>query len=221
MENGFDWIEFDVKKTRDGALVVFHDERVDPLLDGKGPVESFSLQELRSLRYADGQRIQTLDEFFAQVGKRVKPMLEIKSRNSSALVVDAVRRHGYGPEDLLIQSFDRTDIMACHSLAPDLMYGLCLGGLGRWPLFRKAGAEYFLHARIGMLPVTWLNIDGPFVYDEFVDAARRRGLRIILGAQSPEKYFGKLERWGVEIVNADDGVAIREMLGKKRDGPES
>ena len=212
---GLAYIERDVKKTRDGRIVVFHDERIDALLDGAGPVEGFSLEELRRFRYRDGQGIQTLEEFFEQVGKRARPMLEIKSRNSSRLVMELVRRYGYGPGDILIQSFDRRDIEECHALDPRLPYGLCLGGLGKWPLFRKAGAELFIGFRIGKLPVEWLNIDGPFIYDEFVDAARRRGLRIILGADNPERYFDKLDRWGVEIINADDGAAIRGMLEKR------
>jgi len=212
MEKGFDYIEFDVKKTRDGRLVVFHDERIDPLLDGTGPMETYSLDELQRFRYADGQRIQTLEEFFEQVGKRIKPMLEIKSRGCSALVVDLVHRFGYGPQDILIQSFDRGDIAACHALDPSLTYGLCIGGLGKFPVFRTFLAGLFLRLKVGDAPVTWLNLDGPFIYDEFIDAARRRGLRIILGAKNPESYLDKLDRWGVEIINADDGVALRATL---------
>ncbi len=221
MENGLDYIEFDVKKTRDRRLVVFHDERIEPLLDGTGPVESFSLEELRQFRYADGQGIQTLDEFFEQVGKqpgkqpgkRTKPMLEIKSRGCSSLVIDLVHQYGYGPLDILIQSFDRGDIAACHALDPSLTYGLCIGSLGKFPICRKLLAGLFLRLRVGNAPVAWLNLDGPFIYDEFIDAARKRGLHIILGAKNPENYLDKLDRWGVEIINADDGVALRAALG--------
>ena len=224
MENGFDYIEFDVKKTRDRRLVVFHDERIEPLLDGTGPVESFTLEELRGFHYADGQGIQTLEEFFDQVGapegaqkdaqvkKSIKPMLEIKSRGCSDLVIDLVHRYGYGPQDILIQSFDRGDITACHELDPSLTYGLCIGGLGKFSVCRRFLAALFLRLRVGNAPVTWLNLDGPFIYDEFIDAARRRGLRIILGAKNPENYLDKLDRWGVEVINADDGVALRVAL---------
>jgi glycerophosphoryl diester phosphodiesterase len=181
-------------------------------LDGTGPVESFSLDELRQFRYADGQGIQTLEEFFEQVGKRIKPMLEIKSRGCSGLVIDLVHRYGYGPKDILIQSFDRGDIAACHALDPSLTYGLCIGGLGKFPVCRHFLAALFLRLRVGNAPVTWLNLDGPFIYDEFIDVAHRRGLHIILGAKNPENYLDKLDRWGVEIINADDGVALRAAL---------
>ena len=35
---GADWLEFDVQRTRDGVLVVFHDESVERTTDGSGKV---------------------------------------------------------------------------------------------------------------------------------------------------------------------------------------
>ncbi|WP_254591337.1 glycerophosphodiester phosphodiesterase [Methanocella conradii] len=38
MQIGVDWIEFDVRRSRDGVLVVIHDETVDRTTDGSGRV---------------------------------------------------------------------------------------------------------------------------------------------------------------------------------------
>lgn len=46
---GADALEIDVHVTRDGRLVVIHDERVDRTTDGRGPVESFTLASLEAL----------------------------------------------------------------------------------------------------------------------------------------------------------------------------
>jgi glycerophosphoryl diester phosphodiesterase len=131
MKNNFDYIEFDVKKTRDGRIVVFHDEKIDGLLDGTGRLEDFSLEELRRLRYRDGQTIQTLEELFEQIKKKVRPMLEIKSRNISRNVIDIVQRHGFASDEILIQSFDPRDIHECWKIDPQFDYGLCMQQLGK------------------------------------------------------------------------------------------
>lgn len=47
---GADGIELDVFLTRDEQLVVFHDERLDDLSNGYGPVASYRLDELQSVR---------------------------------------------------------------------------------------------------------------------------------------------------------------------------
>lgn len=73
---GIDGVEFDVQRTKDGHLIVFHDENVERVTDGTGMVEDLTLDELKRLdvgrkfdeRFA-GERIPTLDEAFAFLKK--------------------------------------------------------------------------------------------------------------------------------------------------------
>ncbi len=46
---GCDAIETDLRLTRDGALVVFHDERVDRTTNGRGPLAGLTVRELQQL----------------------------------------------------------------------------------------------------------------------------------------------------------------------------
>ncbi|HBP90564.1 MAG TPA: hypothetical protein DD706_23080, partial [Nitrospiraceae bacterium] len=46
---GVDMVEFDVRRTADGALVLLHDDLVDRTTNGKGTVENLSLSVLREL----------------------------------------------------------------------------------------------------------------------------------------------------------------------------
>src|SRR5207302_6350972 len=62
LELGADWIELDVHLSRDGALIVIHDETLDRTTNGHGLVRDHSLSELKALDAGDGQRIPTLDE---------------------------------------------------------------------------------------------------------------------------------------------------------------
>mgnify|MGYP000204743358 CR=1 FL=1 len=59
---GVDWVEFDVHTTRDGALIVIHDDTVDRVTRVTGAVSDMTFAELRELRLADGTRIPTVDE---------------------------------------------------------------------------------------------------------------------------------------------------------------
>ena len=49
LEQGADGIELDVQMTKDGELVVIHDERVDRTTEGIGYVKDFTLAELKKL----------------------------------------------------------------------------------------------------------------------------------------------------------------------------
>ena len=49
LSGGADGIELDVRLTRDGKLVVFHDWSLGRTSDGHGPVNHYTMNELESL----------------------------------------------------------------------------------------------------------------------------------------------------------------------------
>jgi glycerophosphoryl diester phosphodiesterase len=66
---GANGIETDVQKTKDGVLVLFHDDTVDRVTDGKGRLCDYTFEELRKLKVYGScttgfyDRIITLREF--------------------------------------------------------------------------------------------------------------------------------------------------------------
>ncbi len=71
LEAGAEGIEFDVHLTKDGQLVIIHDELLDRTTDGKGLVADCTLEELRRLDASAGykgvygvNRIPTLEEYY-------------------------------------------------------------------------------------------------------------------------------------------------------------
>src|SRR4051812_11399641 len=69
-ELGGDGNEFDLRVTKDGVLVVFHDDMLDRLLDGYGDASEYTWDELRRFHFRDpgrfGEqcRIPTVEEVF-------------------------------------------------------------------------------------------------------------------------------------------------------------
>src|SRR4029077_12107513 len=69
-ELGGDGNEFDIRATKDGVLVVFHDDMLDRLLEAYGDVEDYTWEQLQRFRFRDpgrfGEqcRIPTLVEVF-------------------------------------------------------------------------------------------------------------------------------------------------------------
>lgn len=81
-------IELDIQLTKDGELVVIHDERVDRTTEGIGFVRDYTLAQLKKLHiYADinpTQEIPTMEEVFALLTPRLKAgmKLNIELKNS-------------------------------------------------------------------------------------------------------------------------------------------
>ena len=114
---GVNHVELDVHLTRDGHIVVIHDDTVDRTTDGQGRVADFTLAELRELdagrwfapEYA-GERIRSLGETLECYKGRLYFHIEIKQREISGglarRTIDMVR--GYGLTDsVTITSFSK------------------------------------------------------------------------------------------------------------------
>ncbi len=85
---GLTGIEIDIQLTKDGKLVVIHDERVDRTTEGIGYVRDYTLSQLKKLHiYADDnptQLIPTIEEVFDLLEMRLKSglKLNIELKNS-------------------------------------------------------------------------------------------------------------------------------------------
>lgn len=112
---GLTGIELDIQFTKDGRLVVFHDERVDRTTDGIGELRQYTLTELKKLRIDSGQgayqQIPLLEEVFDLIQNHLKKgmKLNIELKNSvfpyegmEQKVINLV--HRYGLQDHIIYS---------------------------------------------------------------------------------------------------------------------
>ncbi len=76
---GVDVIEIDLRGTRDGEIVILHDETLDRTTDGKGNVTDHTLAELKQLNAGNGESIPTFAEVLDLVADTgVKLLLDIK-----------------------------------------------------------------------------------------------------------------------------------------------
>ena len=122
-------VETDVRFTRDGTLVTFHDDTVDRMTDASGNVSAFPLAQLRELRLAGTQeRIPLFEECLETIAGRVPLLLEIKdmpgvSGKEVAEAVYAVIRK-FPALEYAVQSFQPAYPAAYKKLCPDVMCGM-------------------------------------------------------------------------------------------------
>lgn len=87
VEVGCDGIETDLHITKDGVIVICHDEAIDRTTDGSGFIKDYNYEELRSFdagikfsKEFEGERIPSLDEFLDYVkDKNLLINLELKN----------------------------------------------------------------------------------------------------------------------------------------------
>ncbi len=97
---GCDYVEVDVRMTRDGKLVLMHDSTVDRTTRGSGKVRDMALSDVRELRFsglATDDTVPTFDEAVAackSAGIGVYVDHKVASPDSVAKVLATVDKHG-------------------------------------------------------------------------------------------------------------------------------
>lgn len=102
---GAQMIEFDIQLTKDGAMVIMHDETVDRTTNGKGKVSDLTLAEIKQLDAGvkkgeafAGTRVPTFEEALAVMPRNIWLNCHLKGgaatgKASAALVVQTHRLH--------------------------------------------------------------------------------------------------------------------------------
>jgi glycerophosphoryl diester phosphodiesterase len=122
IEIGADWLELDVHMTKDGELVVIHDETVDRTTNGTGWVKDLTLDQIRSLDAGQGERIPTFAEVLALAkAAEVRLLPEIKSAHLypgiEFKIIQAIVEADY-IDKTAVQSFEPHVLEAVHALNP-------------------------------------------------------------------------------------------------------
>ncbi|MEW6145008.1 MAG: glycerophosphodiester phosphodiesterase family protein [Thermodesulfobacteriota bacterium] len=125
IELGTDMVEFDVRKSLDGRLVVIHDRGVDRTTDGKGLVGLKSLDELKELDAGMGEKIPTLEEAIESAAGKTKFVIELKEDMLEERVIKVIRDYGV-MDDVFIVSFKSVRLRAVKELERGLKTGLIL-----------------------------------------------------------------------------------------------
>lgn len=194
---GADYLEFDVQASSDGALVVFHDLRLDRLTPAKGLLRSRSLAELRELG------IPTLAEVIELAAGRIGVMAELKSpwlyRRH-----DFVGRtlHHLGP-DAVVVSFSRRAILETRRLRPALRTVQHVG----FGTSIRAAAD-----------VAWAaGFDDSRVTSRGIARARRLGLKALVYTVNDPARMLELQELGIDGIFSDLPDLAQATLAGRRD----
>lgn len=139
-----DYIELDLQMTKDGQLIVMHDEKLDRTTNGTGWVKDHTLAEIKKLdagswfneaypakakpQYA-GLKVPTLEEVLNRFGKHANYYIETKSPDTypdmEEKLIASLQKHKLLSKhskrgQVIIQSFSKESLLKIHQLQPNL-----------------------------------------------------------------------------------------------------
>lgn len=215
IEAGADGIELDIHESRDGELVIIHDESLERTTGIKALVSDLNLKELEGINasktkadafYSPIPSFETYLEFAR--GHNFITNVEIKTgitwyEDIEKKAIEMVR--AFGLEDRIIfSSFNWVSAMRAKQLAPEIKCGLLYEDIRHNNLAlqaKEAGLE-FLHPDFRLLD------------DEVVKQCKQNNIGLNVWTINTEERMNKLIEWNVNstITNYPD-MCLR-MLGR-------
>ena len=202
-DEGADGIELDVRRSRDGVLMVIHDDDLDRVTGGvyTGKVSDYTLEELQRMDVGDGEYVPTLEETLELVVDRKGLVnVEIKDSGIARDVVETVNRYGLG-SSTLISSFDYLEVWEAKRADPAIRTALLVPGANPLSIYSAllAGADAINPA------YSTLN-------DAFVNAAHAAGLKVYTYTVNEGPDMQRLVDIGVDGIITDRPDLLYDVL---------
>ncbi|MBK7456287.1 MAG: glycerophosphodiester phosphodiesterase [Anaerolineales bacterium] len=226
---GVDVLEMDIHISRDGVLVLMHDEKVDRTTDGTGEIESMTLAELKRLDAGfgwsldegktfpfrgQGITVTTLEEVF-QAFPEKHMTIEIKKSNASMVkpFCDLIRKYEM-QDKVLVASFYDDKIKEFRAECPDVATSSAKQETTVFVLLSKAFLSGFYSPKFLSLQVPEESGGITIMTEAFVRAAHARGLAVEVWTINDKETMQKLISWGVDGIMTDRPDILMELVGR-------
>ena len=211
---GVDYLELDVRRTRDGEHVLLHDSSLDRTTTGQGRVADLTLAEFRKLKLRDRDRphlppepVPTFAEALEALRGRIGLYLDFKD-GDRAVVARMLRAAGVQERTVIYDSLEH--VPAWRQAAPEL------------PLMVSPRAEDLQGDGLKQIrsrcPVEVLDGDATAYTAESVRAVRSLGYEVWIDIQDPgedEAYWRRMLALGTDGLQSDKPGELVSFLQRE------
>lgn len=208
LELGADFLECDIHLSKDGELIIIHDDKVDRTTNGSGYVKNFTLAELKKLDAGGkfhssfaGEKIITLnellDEFYGETGL----LIEIKKPSMYPGIEEKVAGLLNEYKDLdsiIVQSFDIESMRKMNILLPELEVALLMK-----PSIQPLSPQKIIDMTSF---ATYINFKISYVNKRVIDQIHNQGGKVLVWSTKDQGWVNKAYQYGVDGIITDFSI---------------
>ncbi len=224
-----DILELDCRLTRDGEVVVIHDETVDRTTDGSGAVREMTVGEIQDLdagfRFQDpagegsfrhkGVRVPRFEELLTAL-PGVRLNVECKCDRVAGPLADLIREHGAEPRVLVTAEHEANRQAIKGYPGP---WGASRSQLRAFYVLHRMpfGVVYTPHADVFQIPERW---EGRTILTpRFLNEAHRRNIPVQIWTVDDEDEMRRLLAMGVDGIQTDRPDRLARVLHEEYGRP--
>lgn len=209
---GVDYVEIDVRTSRDGVMYIFHNQDVDRTTNGMGMfdeltstiIDTLDIGSRFSPEYAN-ERIPRLDAFLHWVKGKAKVYFDVKDADHQKLI-DLIYKTGLEHE-CFFWSGDKDWTLKLRDMAPELPVKINVRNA-------EQTRELYQQFKMDIIEVGLANMT-----EELQQTCRELGIKIMIYHQQKDpNAFRQVINWHVEMVNlnhADTFIEVAKEMGDR------
>jgi len=218
MEVGSDMMELDVRFSKDGQIVVMHDDTLDRTTNGRGKVSDYTLKELKQFDagswfapHFTGEQIPTLIEVLELAKGKIRVNIEIKDESLGRYKITDLADRALqevkkaGMEDQVIYvSFYPVALERIQERDSRLWVGL---------LYHRPWNS--LHEVTGGRSFPVLGLRNSYLTKGKIDKIHQQGMKVNVYTVNSEEEMEQFIRWGVDGIITNHPDRLIKILQKK------
>jgi glycerophosphoryl diester phosphodiesterase len=218
MEVGSDMMELDVRFSKDGQIVVMHDDTLDRTANGRGKVSDYTLKELKQFDAGSwfapqfsGEHIPTLVEVLELAKGKIRVNIEIKDESLGRYKITDLADRALqevkkaGMEDQVIYvSFYPVALERIQERDSRLWVGL---------LYHRPWNS--LHEVTGGRSFPVLGLRNSYLTKGKIDKIHQQGMKVNVYTVNSEEEMEQFIRWGVDGIITNHPDRLIKILQKK------
>jgi len=229
---GADVMEMDAHITKDGEIVLMHDEQVDRTTDGTGLIEDLNLAELKKLDAAykwskddgktfpfrgQGIQVSTLREIFEKIPDK-RYLIEIKLTENpiDKPLCDLIHKY-HMEEKVIVGSFHDESMAAFRKTCPDVATGASQGEVTKFVILGKIFLSGWVSPVYQDLQVPWEKSESKGIQimtKRFIREAHAKHIRVEPWTVNDPELMKQYIAWGVDGIITDRPDLLLQLLGR-------
>ena len=232
VELGADVLEMDAHITKDGEIVLMHDEKVDRTTDGVGVIEDLTLAELKKLDAAyqwsndegktfpfrgQGIQVPTLRELFEKYPD-MRYLIEIKlTENPIAEPFCDLIREYHMENKVIVGSFHDDAMAMFRETCPEVATGASQGEVTSFVILGKVFLSGLISPKYQDLQVPWEKSESKGIEvmtQRFIREAHAKNIKVEPWTVNNPELMKQYIAWGVDGIITDRPDLLLEVLGR-------
>lgn len=206
---GADYVEMDVRQTKDKKLVVFHDDIMDDT-----PIKFLTFEELNNKASEKGYSVPLFEDVLKLCQGKIKLDIELKETGYEFKVLSLVKKY-FSYDGFMIKSFLDTAVKKVELLDKKVNTGLLLG-------YKKADVkrrvnEFLPSRRLKLLDVDFVSPNHKLVTWDYMLRMRLLKKKIYVWTVNDEAIMKKLLKKNVDGIITDSpdiAISVRDAYYK-------